>query len=98
MGSELKDDYPEIETGEAIAADLDITEFLNTFIRAKQLYEANGIVELQSDAFKELGLLADPSWLLELETIWLEAKAIRANEERRKQARKPRRNARAGSR
>lgn len=88
VGEELLKDDPHIQIGESIAADPFITQFVNDFIRAKALYEANGIVSAQERVFKELDLIDEPDFLLQLETIWSEAKRDRAKKEHDKHSRR----------
>lgn len=88
VGSELLKDDPLIQIGESIAADPYITEFINNFIRAKALYDANGIVDMQAGIFEALGLIDEPDFLLQLEGIWADAKRERARKENDKQRRR----------
>lgn len=81
VGSELLSEDPLIQVGQSLAADPYITDFVNAFVRAKALYDSNGIAEAQRETFEELGLMDEPDFLLQLENIYAEAKRVRAKKE-----------------
>lgn len=81
VGEELRLEDPLIQIGESIAADPYITDFVNEFIRTKALYDSNGIANMQADSFEKLGLIDEPDFLLQLESIYAEAKRVRAKKE-----------------
>lgn len=74
IGNPYYDPDPLIQIGESIAADPEVNNFINEFVKAKVLYELNGIVEFQIETYKELGLNDEPGYLLELEKVYREGR------------------------
>jgi hypothetical protein len=60
--------------GEELAANIDVNNYLNQFVRAKALHELNGINSLIERAYQELEILDYPNELLELEQFYLKLK------------------------
>lgn len=78
-GNQYYDPDPLIVIGESIAADPEVNRFILEFCKAKALYELNGIVELQIQKYKELGLYDEPGYLLELEKLYREGRNSQAD-------------------
>jgi hypothetical protein len=81
VGIELKDPKnrhydpdPLIVIGRGIAADPEVNSFIHEFVKAKILYESNGLTTIQEQKFKELGLIDDTDFLLGLEQIYREGR------------------------
>lgn len=65
---------------EDIATDLDIDNFLNKFQMAKGLFQLTEMPDAQREIFKELGLLDNPEFHLELELLF--AKGLQQRRDR----------------
>lgn len=51
--------------------------FLSRFLIAKSLYKATGLAEIQLNIFRELGLLDDELFLVELEILYMKSEKLK---------------------